>query len=234
MDTPENPLRPTTGDYAHALVRGVLSSIPLAGGLAAEAFAVLLAPPLQKRMELWMISVGRELQRLAEDSRVDLAALQESPEFITVLTQATQIALRNHQEEKLSALRNAIRHSATGINIATDLKLIFLRYLDELTPTHVRLLNIIIDMEPKLANVASWDAAHASVADACDQNLDREQFRLLARDLDDRTLIRCAPHLEDFSDIYQESYLMTGDTSDKPKVIVTRLGRSFVEFIANG
>lgn len=124
------------GDVAHALVKGGLSGIPIAGGLAAELFDLVLAPPLSKRRDAWMESIARRLESV--EAKVD--SMRDDPAFVTTLLQATQIALRSHQEEKLEALRNAVVNSAMGAGPEDDLRAIFLNLIDAFTPTHLRIL----------------------------------------------------------------------------------------------
>lgn len=126
----------TGGDVAHAVVKGSLSGIPFAGGLAAELFELALASPLSKRRDEWMESVAKRLAGI--ESKVD--SLRDNPVFITTLVQASQIALRSHQEEKLNALRNAVANSASGTAPQDDLQAVFLNLVDRFTPTHLRIL----------------------------------------------------------------------------------------------
>lgn len=62
----------------------------------------------------------------------------------TVL-QATQIALRTHQEEKLEALRNAVVNSTSGQVLEDDVRAVFLNLVDTFTPTHLRILKYFQD-----------------------------------------------------------------------------------------
>jgi hypothetical protein len=96
--------KPAAGDGAHAVVKGALSAIPIAGGLAAELFGLVLATPLTKRRDEWMESVAKRL----EGVKASVDSMREDPAFVTTLMQASQIALRTHREEKLEALRNAV------------------------------------------------------------------------------------------------------------------------------
>lgn len=138
MSKEEKPTIPkrTLGDVAHALVKGGLSGIPIAGGLASELFELVLAPPLSKRRDEWMESVAKRLQ----DVEANVASMRNDPAFVTTALQATQIALRTHQEEKLEALRNAVVNSAIGTAPQDDLRAIFLNLVDAFTPTHLRIL----------------------------------------------------------------------------------------------
>jgi hypothetical protein len=106
----------TTADAAHALLKGALSGIPVAGGILAEFFSLVLTPQLG-----------------------------DNPAFITTVMHATQVALRTHQQEKLDALRNAVMNAATGNTPEEDLQSLFLTFIEEFTPTHLRILNLIRD-----------------------------------------------------------------------------------------
>ena len=138
MNYKEKPYPPksTTGDVLHAVVKGGLSGIPFAGGLAAEFFGLVLAPPLSKRRDEWMESVAKRL----DDIEANVDSMRNDPAFVTTLTQATQIALRSHQEEKLEALRNAVISSAMGTAPQDDIRAIFLNLVDVFTPTHLHIL----------------------------------------------------------------------------------------------
>jgi hypothetical protein len=128
--------KPTVGDVAHAIVKGGLSGIPLAGGVAAELFGLVFAPPMSKRRDEWFESLAKRLK--AVEVRFD--SLGEKPSFVTTAMQATQIALRTHQEEKLEALRNAVVNSAIERAPDDDMRAVFLNFVDAFTPTHLRIL----------------------------------------------------------------------------------------------
>lgn len=124
-------------DIAYGLTKALLSAIPGAG----DIFALLVAPPIQRRWEQWMKSVAEELLHLRE--RIDGIEIQElarNEEFITILLSATQIVVRNHDRDKISALRNAVLNCAIGAGLDSDRQAIFLGYIDELTPLHLRVL----------------------------------------------------------------------------------------------
>ncbi len=147
MDLTELP-KPDVRDYALAIVKGLISSIPVpfAAGVAAEVFSLLFTSPLQRRQDEWMNSIAEglvELRERVEGFRID--DLSSDPAFVTVALQATQYALRNHQEEKLEALRNAVLNSALPSAPEDDVQLIFLDLVDALTPWHLRVLKLFDD-----------------------------------------------------------------------------------------
>ena len=68
---------------------------------------------------------------------------EEYENFMTTVTYATIIALRNHQAEKLETLRNAVLNTALSPIVEEDLQHIFLNYIDELTLWHLRVLKFL-------------------------------------------------------------------------------------------
>jgi hypothetical protein len=129
----------TASDAAYAIVKGTLSAIPIAGGFATELFGLMIAPPLTKRRDEWFESLAQRLKTL----QLDFERLGQNPVFVTTVMHATQVALRTHQEEKLDALRNAVVNSAVGNTPEEDLRSLFLNLIDEFTPTHIHILNLI-------------------------------------------------------------------------------------------
>jgi len=133
--------KPSAGDAVHTAARVGLSLVPVVGGAAKEIFNAIVAPPLAKRQAEWIESVIeklRELEEKVEGFRIE--NLAKNANFITTVTYATIIAIRNHQEEKLEALRNAVLNTALSPLVEEDLMHMFLNFIDELTPWHLRLL----------------------------------------------------------------------------------------------
>lgn len=137
-----NDLSNSAGDYAHSTVMTALSTIPFVGGAASELFSLVIAPPVSKRRDEWLIQLAEDLQTLREKiDSFEIETLQHNEVFISTVLHATQIALRNHHTEKLAALRNAVLNSAVGIDIEENLQLMYLNLIDSLTPWHLNILS---------------------------------------------------------------------------------------------
>lgn len=129
------------GDAAHLAVRVILSSIPGVGGATKEIFNTVIAPPLARRQTQWMESIANRLIKLEEKvTNFKIIDLSKNENFISSVFYATTIAVRSHQEEKLDALRNAVLNAALSSKIDEDLQHMFLNFVDELTPWHLRIL----------------------------------------------------------------------------------------------
>ena len=128
------------GDLAHSAVKAGLSAIPVLGGPAAELFQNVIQPPLEKRRIEWMNQVAEKLNKLENESGLDLESLRENEEFISAVMYASNLALRTHNESKRLALRNAIANIATGKAPDEHLQHVYLNLVETLTELHVRIL----------------------------------------------------------------------------------------------
>lgn len=147
---PEKNLEPpqhSAGDTAHAVVRALLSPIPG----AVELFSRVVTPPLERRRDEWMDSVATGLMKLEEKvEEFTVNELTQNEAFISNVMQASQIAMRTHQKEKLAALQNAVLNSALPDPPDEDIQQVFLHLIDSFTPWHLRVL-IFFD------NPRPWD-----------------------------------------------------------------------------
>ena len=126
---------------AHAAIRALVSTIPIAGSAAAELFSLVISPPLTKRRDEWIASIAQGLTLLERQVRgFRIEDLSSNEAFITTVMQATQVALRTHQKEKLLALRNAVLNVALHRAPDEDLQLLYLSFADSFTQWHLRIL----------------------------------------------------------------------------------------------
>lgn len=150
-NNPREDLKEGTWDWAHTIAKAGLSAIPIAGGPVAELFAAVIVPPLSKRRDQWLQSLAEGLEELK--GRVDgftVESLAGNDIFITSFLQASQAAIRNHQKEKLDALRNALLNVAAGNAPDEDPQLMFLAFIDALTPWHLKVLQFFQTPEASL------------------------------------------------------------------------------------
>lgn len=131
----------TIGDAMHTIAKAGLSGVPVLGGPAAELFSAVLVPPLSRRRDRWIQSIAERLKRLEEKVQgLRIEELAKNEMFVTTVMHASQVAIRNHQEEKLEALGNAVLNSALPNAPQEDKQLMFLNFVDSLTPWHLNVL----------------------------------------------------------------------------------------------
>lgn len=142
---PKTTPKPSSGDAVHAVVRAGLGSIPCVGAAATELFNWVIKPPLERRRDEWMKEIGECLAKLQEDHGVAPAKLRDDDSFFDTVMQATHVALRNSQEEKRKALRNAILNSALQHAPDDSERQMFLQLIDRFTTWHLRVLDFFND-----------------------------------------------------------------------------------------
>lgn len=131
----------SASDHTHAIIRGALSAIPVVGGPLAIIFETVFSAPIDKRREEWISSLSIAIDELTKNvDGLSPEALSKNEAFISVAMQATQIALRNHQQEKIAALKNAVINTVLDKSIDENKALIFTRIIDEITPLHIIVL----------------------------------------------------------------------------------------------
>ena len=141
-------------EVALALTRLGLTSLPVIGAPAAEILGLIVTPMINKRRNEWLEALGKALVALEwRVQAVNLERLSQDEVFVTIATHATMLAMRNHQREKLEALRNAVLNATLPSAPDDDLQLIFLNLVDMLTASHLRLLKV-------LNNPSEWMQRH--------------------------------------------------------------------------
>ncbi len=101
---------------------------------------------ISRRQEKWNGMVAGVLAEIRERlGEAKAESVLDSEHFLTVVTEATLIACRNHDGEKISALRNAIRNSGLSNRPEEPVQVMFLRLIDYLTPLHLQAVALLND-----------------------------------------------------------------------------------------
>lgn len=130
------------GEKAHRGTRIALSLIPVAGGALVEVFNSVVESPLTKRRWDTVRDIGEVINDLLDQGIVTEENLQQNDAFISTVAEVCSISLRNHQAEKLEALKNAVKNSALPSCPADDYRQLFLNFVDVCTVSHIKLLTV--------------------------------------------------------------------------------------------
>jgi len=211
----------------HTIARTGISAIPVVGGPIKELFNSLITPPLVKRRDDWVESIAKRLQELEKEaSGFKLESLKENENFITVVTYATTIAIRTHQEEKLDALRNAVLNSAVASDPDDDLQHMFLNFIDTFTSSHIRILKFFDDprawFQQSGINTGNFAAGPPSaVLERAFPDFRRDFYDQLAKDLSSGGLMQNGESLH---------VMMTEDGMFGRRT--TTMGQMFLKYIS--
>ena len=166
-----------------------MSAFPVLGAPTADLLYAVITPPLERRRTDWLNDLAARLDDLAQKIEgFSVSSLIDSPEFITAVTTASQIAIRNHSEEKIAALRNAAVNVAMGEELENELYLVLLALVDDLTPLHLRILVACRDApERKPAGKTFVDMR--TIIEQAVPEIPEDVLRQIARELHNRDLI---------------------------------------------
>jgi hypothetical protein len=217
----ERPPKKQPGDKVFDVVQAAASAMPVAGPAVAAVMG-LIGPKIAHRRDKWFELLADKISEL--ESRVD--GFAEDPMFITAVFEATSAALKTHEQEKLEALRNAVGNSVLPGAPEDSIQLMYLRFLDELSAAHLKVLDVLNNPRAALARAGKELRASGPVLAhliyLCLPDLNGEGFLVeqVHRDLRNRGLIdQGAP----FGQI-----IITAGTLNKS---TTLFGEQFLQFI---
>lgn len=134
---------PTDTDFAYGAARAALTAIPIVGGSITEVMSLVLAPAVARRRDTWFKELAdglEEAERKIDGFTVENLIQDEA--FVSAVIDATRSAISTHKDEKRDALRNGLLNIALHRSTDKDQQQTFLRYIDELTVWHIRILRL--------------------------------------------------------------------------------------------
>jgi hypothetical protein len=224
----EPPISPAT-ELTAAAIKGLVSGIPGAGGVLSEVGDLLLNP-LKRRNERWMIEVSTAINTIERRFNRLPSALASDEQFTTFLYQATLTALKTHQAVKLQALRNSVVNSAKQVDSEADIGLQYLRYIDELSSSHLVLLSELETNAARYAEFATLEEVHVSLMNDAVVGIDRSMLRAFLQDLQSRLLIHFSD-LDELPEFASKKSAMLLEGSTVRPISITPHGASFLSFI---
>lgn len=218
---------PIEGPDDHALVvtRMLLSIVPAFGSLANE-YLNGIGGPLQRRLLTWAAEVTAVLNDMQRLYSISPEEALENEAFVSFAIQASQVAAKTHQKAKLDALRNALLASGAVGAPEEDVMFQFLRYIEELTPSHLLLLRAIKVVDGR----ETLEDLYTAVVDLKMDFPNRAFFRSCIEDLASRYLLTLgdAAELPEFEKGNQSIII---EQSEPKPLAMTRLGQDFLNFV---
>lgn len=129
-------------EIAGFVVEAVAGVVPLAGGAITAAVIPAMQKRHARRMKLWLDTLASSIEQL----QLDVRGLSTDDRFLDTLIAATNAATNTAHAEKVQALRNAVLNSAeTESRPDEEMSVRFIRLVDEMNPTHLRLMSYFED-----------------------------------------------------------------------------------------
>jgi hypothetical protein len=153
MDTTP-PGKSTGRELVERIGEAAVGSVPLVGNALAVALVTTLNWRLEQRREQWFTQLAEAVEDLSERvDDFDLENLAGDDRFVDAVVTATRTIEHTHEDEKITALRNAVLNSVAPDAPDADTQAIFLNLIDRFTPSHLRLLTLWDDP-------AAWFSSH--------------------------------------------------------------------------
>jgi hypothetical protein len=188
--------QPDDGDLARAGLEKIVESVPIVGPVATLIFGQFFAPAFQRRRDDWFRELADDFDKQFPGGQFDWAAASQDEGFVSAVFSATQAAIRDSSEEKRRYLRNALLRVAAGKGPSPDQQATFFRIVEDLTASHVRLLDFFWRatqlLTEKVGRNTQPYGSFLRVLQEVDPDLARqtEFVEMMVRDLQGRGLIK--------------------------------------------
>jgi hypothetical protein len=183
----------------------------------------MIQPPVQKRILQFLKQIDSDIDRL----NLEIKALSENKLFLTALVQGVQIAMRNHQPEKLDNLRTAVLNTAVPHYIEDDLALMFLHLIDIFGVWHMRVLNHVKSGIQSIYMDYTLQDERAEMYIITNQLKDKfpgDQF-------DAEFIVQVFKELSDHGLAHVKEVTQTDEGEMPIKATITNLGEKFLDFV---
>ena len=146
-EDPKDALEPSAGARSRDLVLASVQTVPALGPVAAWLLAQAWPSPLSRRLVELLSDITDRITDLETSERLDREKLLENDAFQAAIFRAIPSAMGTVSQEKRRALRNVALNAALGILPADDLFEMFLRYVDDFTGLHIKLLQVAEELK---------------------------------------------------------------------------------------
>jgi hypothetical protein len=142
------PGKSTGREIVERTVEAGLNYVPLVGPVLAITFVTAMGWNLDKRRDEWFTKRAEGLEEVrGRIGDFDFQNLPANDIFVDAVITASRTIEHTHQEEKITALRNAVLNSVAADAPDADTQAIFLNLIDRFTPSHLRMLTLWDDPE---------------------------------------------------------------------------------------
>lgn len=232
------PLKEDKADYAHRFVKSALGAVPYAGTALGELFSVILPPSIELRRDKWMKEVSMRLNELLEKNENLLTDLKENEDFISILLETSQLALKTNREEKIKLYSLALKNSVK-IDINFFIQQAYIRYIEELNPYQVLILDFIDKNQNQIIELDSYQKYYNLLTKGLfglgailDLSIDSSTVRFFFQDLDKKGLIIVSDAIGELDgSVYEGNYIAYEDQKDLPYIVITEFGKNFLNMI---
>ena len=177
-----------------------------------------------------MHSVAGAIKELQNKSNIEIEELANNEAFCSILLQATEIAIKNHQAEKIQYLSNALVSFGEAVSPDVDRSFKYMSLIDEMTVSHVKILQVLDKHLDQLKRYKSLESIYEEIIRLEGEIFSRSDFRIFLGDLQSKRLVVLGS-VDDYPEYQSGNDMMLLESSIEKPLTVTKFGRDFLEFI---
>ncbi len=211
-------------EFLMLLAKGATIPVPIAS-FVVDIIDRLYKRPIESRRIQWMEQVTEAINTLVSQQQgLTPSKLAENEEFVTILHRASELAVKTHQEQKRTLLKNAIISAGSPTAPNLDKQIFFLRTIDELTVNQVIVLSFYDDprnwFESRhITRPEYFSAPRSAILEHAYPKIANDPFfnELVVTELDRRSLVSDIKGVALHDTIYGS--------------ITTKLGKEFLDYV---
>lgn len=206
----------------------------IGAGLASPVLDLLAKylDPSGRRLQRVQTTLEEAIQSIFEQVNRSPDELAADPVFRTAVSRAIALMARTERAARICLLREALVSAGTQRETSEDHIETFIRYIDELSPGHIRVLGVTRDAFLQHPGMVTLDRLFRRVsADIAD--IDRQTFRQFFRDLESQGLLH-ARDVEDYPEYASRKEILVTEGGGYQQPGTTEFGERFIAFISGG
>jgi hypothetical protein len=234
-----------SGDKIVSFVKSIVDGSPIPwSGTASELVQTIFTPSYEKKLANWRGIMSDIVLELYNRKQVTMEDLQTNDEFVSIAQQSATIALKTHKDEKLNRLKRAILNSWDSA-IEFDIKQIFMGFIDDLSETHIIVLDYLYEFAHLIVKMKSLQKLYNALSNGSlfpnaptVSLVDASYFRYILTDLKNKNLILLSDefNLTIKDDVSQPTYRSVSNETEniaRPFLKISPMGRQFIRFISD-
>lgn len=207
--------------------------VPFGIGSAISEFVKSFLPSgYEMRKEKWLICLAEKIEKFDSEKNKIIEEYLSKEEGKTLLLKAVISAISTHKIEKYRVIRDVLLGTITDTNLNFDKKDLLLSIITELEPYDIFLLKLLDTVEEEVGNCKSYEEVYKLCMNKGFKG-SKDEFTLIFHKLGEKSLIRISSSIDNYDDVYSVQVLVTSETNNKPKIIVTNLARDLLKYLEN-
>ena len=202
----------------------VTSAVPVVGPLLAPFLVTELSRRHSEKRDAWLNDLERRLVQLESEGKINIEELLNNDKYSELAYFVIQQGQSTLNEEKHKLLSDILINYSQNLSMDDDKKHIFMKYVEQFTPSHVALMKLLAEPKKYYEQVGiPWPnssiGSRTQITNAAFPSWSGEFINLLSEDLRNAGLIQSG------------SFAITISGPGLEQSIATSFGAEFLSFV---